>query len=38
MDKAIEEFINVSSDLILPSVNEIPNVIDALRGGKIEGS
>jgi len=33
-DKAIEEFINIGSDLILPSVNEIPNVIDALRGWK----
>jgi phosphoglycolate phosphatase-like HAD superfamily hydrolase len=33
-DKAIEEFISIGSDLILPSVNEIPSIIDILRRWK----
>lgn len=36
-EKALREFLKYGCNLILPSVNEVPDVIEAIRGGRVEG-
>jgi len=36
-EEALREFLKYGCDLILPSVNEIPDVIESIRGGRVEG-
>ena len=37
-EESLKEFLKYGCDLILPSVNEIPVVIESIRGGMVEGS